>query len=151
MNNSLAQLKDLKLPSAPSIWPLAYGWYLVTFAIVCLIAFAFWAYFRRRQRLKPIKKALSDLEKIYLDYQQHQVCADAANQLLVLIKRFLFCYHPRKAVAPLYGEKLCQLLGAPAWGETLIAISYQKAPKEDMEPLFNAIKQWIKEGKHATL
>ncbi|MBP5160878.1 MAG: DUF4381 domain-containing protein [Alphaproteobacteria bacterium] len=64
MNADLSQLKDLHIPTTPSVWPLAAGWWLVllgllfVFILVCVIITLYWTGVRRaiRREFKQLKR-----------------------------------------------------------------------------------------------
>ena len=96
MNTDLSQLKGLHIPTAPSVWPLAFGWWVVflcvltTIIIVGVVMTLYWTGLRRaiRKEFKQLKKVP---DKDYLP---------ALNRLL---KRVALRNHP--TVASLYGQK----------------------------------------------
>ena len=53
-------LRDVHVPSAPSLWPPAPGWWLVAGAIALVAAIAWWIKRKRRRRLLAWQKLFDD-------------------------------------------------------------------------------------------
>ncbi len=150
MNDSLSQLKEIKLPNAIGLFPLAYGWYIVFVLLLTAVLLVTYFLYRYRQRLKPIKKAMSELEKIKTAIPK-QSRQKTAIELVTLIKRFLMYYYPRKTIAPLYGKSLAKKLNDEYWINTLIALSYEKEHEQaSLDLIVESVEQWIKKGKHVS-
>ena len=92
-NDPLAQLHPLIEPAAPSLWPLAIGWWLViaTVAISVVLTALWW---RRRYRLLGIRRvALSELDKLSA-LRNEQTSQRYVQQLNQLLKRVARHYYP---------------------------------------------------------
>ena len=96
MNADLSQLKDLHIPTTPSVWPLAFGWWLVllgigaTFILVCVVLTLYWTGVRRSIR-REFKQLKNLPDKAYLP---------ALNRLLKRV-----AMRKNDNVASLYGAK----------------------------------------------
>lgn len=101
---SLDHLRDIVVPQAVSVWPLAPGWYLVaglaTIALACGVIVAW-----RRRRARAYRRAgLAELDRL--------VAAGAAEleALPALVKRVALAAYPRDRVAALSGQRWLEFL-----------------------------------------
>ncbi len=83
-DSPLWQLKDIYLPQAVSIWPLAWPWWLMLFTILTLCC----VFYFLRKKNKWKKAALMQLKAI--DESQDLKCIQACNRLLkqIALQRF---------------------------------------------------------------
>jgi len=62
MNNNLPELRDIHIPDGVSVFPLAYGWYVIMAVIVLIfVAYRVYHIWRRRSRKIYALKLLSEL------------------------------------------------------------------------------------------
>ncbi|MBQ7413453.1 MAG: DUF4381 domain-containing protein [Alphaproteobacteria bacterium] len=101
----LSELRDIHLPTEPSWWPPAVGWwYLLGIIIGGLIVFgAGYMYWWTR----PKQYAVRELEGICSN-QKNAVLA--ARRISVLLKRIALLIYPRSKVATLSDEKWIDFL-----------------------------------------
>ncbi len=145
-NNSLANLKDLQLPEAVSIFPLAPGWYGVI-AILVLIMFAigYWQ-IRRLHKLQRVSNIITLLDSIALQ-NNPQLLAEVS----ILLKRVAREKFPEQQPQSLFGDKWLQFLDksgkttnfTQGAGSILLDV-YQNKPLENPEKLITIIKTWLK-------
>ncbi len=145
MPDPIATLRDVHLPPPVSMWPLAWGWYLLAgFIILCmLVSFYFlWKYLRRTA---PRRYALKQLHQL-----RNQ--ANSMAQLSILVKRVALAYYPTHQVAGLQGEAWLEFLNATGdtqeftgpVGRLLIVAPYKKQETKGLEPLFDLLEDWFK-------
>lgn len=93
----LAQLKDIHLPDAIPLWPLAPGWWILIICILAAIAYATQRYLKHR-RFWQVKRQ-------GLDYL---MASDSlsSEQSLTTLKWVCLHYFQREKVASLHGESL---------------------------------------------
>lgn len=140
----LQALRDLHLGKPIGWWPLAYGWYIVIFAVcLILIALGFWLHNYLKHK-RPKTAALKQLNLIKQQYHQHTDPNKTAFELTKLLKCFSFAYLPRQQIASLHGQAWQDYLGNEAWCLMLCHLSYAKHQDEDLTTLFNDIERWIK-------
>lgn len=136
---SLEQLNDIVEPGAASWWPPA--WPVATIAAVLLIMFAvaIWWLWRRHQRGKPQRIAVSKLQ---------QLQRPSAGDITVLCKRVALVYFPRHKVAQLTGKNWLTFVGAP---DDLVSQHHELLYQPGHPELINRYKatalQWIKQAR----
>ena len=148
-SNSLANLKDLQLPEAVSVFPLAPGWYGVIFIIILLmLALSYW----QMRRLAHQRKVASIVELLTLIEQQN---SSSGTQLLaevaILLKRVAREKFPEQQPQNLFGEPWLQFLDSSGKttqftqgaGRILLEV-YQNKPLENPQALFNVVRAWLK-------
>lgn len=148
-SNSLANLKDLQLPEAVSVFPLAPGWYGVIFIIILLmLALSYW----QMHRLAHQRKVASIVELLTLIEQQN---SSSSTQLLaevaILLKRVAREKFPEQQPQNLFGEPWLQFLDSSGKttqftqgaGRVLLEV-YQNKPLENPQALFNVVRAWLK-------
>lgn len=51
VSDNLPQLRDIHLPNGVSVWPLAYGWWVILGSITAFVALCYlWKYIRRKSK-----------------------------------------------------------------------------------------------------
>lgn len=104
MNDPLAELKDIHIPSSVDIWPPAYGWWLVALiALLCLIGLSRFLMKKRKCSLAK-RQALAELKTINADLSNWPLT------LNTLLKRVAQSYFPALPIQSLYGEQWTQFL-----------------------------------------
>ena len=99
----LLQLKDIHLPSDPSIWPLAIGWWLL---LVLLLMIAIWMFFivKKAMRIRKYKRLLlvelTELENKLQNAPDKSLIAETN----ILLRRMALAYYPEANVASLTGR-----------------------------------------------
>jgi hypothetical protein len=97
----LAGLRDIHLPEAVSLWPLAVGWWMVLGAVVAVLLTA---ELLRRRRLASLRAAaLRELNEFEKDWQRSKDSARLAFDLSSLLRRVALARFPRAQVAALAG------------------------------------------------
>lgn len=148
----LSQLKDIHLPPAPSLWPLALGWYLVIVLLVsgfCLIGYlAIKHYQANRYR----KSALIELNQLEAGLSHSGAISLAIEKMAILLKRTaLVAYSQHRGVAGLTGEAWLVFLddtgGTTAFtkgvGRILLVAPYQGTTDTSLPELIQLCREWI--------
>lgn len=93
MQETLALLRDIHAPDAPSIWPLALGWWLVILFIIGIVATVF--FYLRRQRTvtkthainTPVYDASAAFVAIVEQYQQDSNQQQLLQSVSMLLRK----------------------------------------------------------------
>lgn len=82
-------LRDIHLPDDPSIWPLAFGWWLVIIvaAIICYFAFRKIKQLRKQNQLIYLMQ--DELALINTGFKKHESKHQLAVEVSALLKRFV--------------------------------------------------------------
>lgn len=100
----LANLNPIHTPPDVSVWPLAWGWWLVIAALLVTVLLLAFFVVRHRQFNRARRSALALLE----DISPRQ--ADWPARCNALLKRVAVTYYPTEEVASLFGEKWREFL-----------------------------------------
>lgn len=144
----LRQLRDIHLPPKVSIWPLAWGFWL----LILLLVLAFFAY----HFLKPYWIAYRT-KRVYLrkiEALEKNLNCQSLTDLALLLKQAALLNYPREQVASLYGEKWLEFLGKGAKNIRLEDVKvffsealYQPNQALDLKPAFKLAKSWLKQQR----
>jgi hypothetical protein len=151
----LASLRDIHLPPPIGLWPLAKGWYILSLVVVVLLLFLVYAVVRFIQKGRGKRQALRVLQTYQLDYLTNRNTQVSAARISELLRRVALVYYPREAVASLQGQAWIDFLNQNSKNIDfnpvsllLLACPYQPmANQEDLKPLFQTAKQWIKQRR----
>ena len=108
----LGQLADIHLPAAVAYWPPAPGWWVLVFMLLSVIVWAALYVIQQIKQRKICAYALSELDKIQLDYDQINKDSEAAensaqllfvNQFNAVIRRVALWHYPDSGIASLGG------------------------------------------------
>ena len=148
-SNLLAQLRDIHLPPAIGLWPIAWGWYLVV--LVALIFF--WGFYQYRYLISAYtlkRQLLKELMRLEKKYQQEQKSSIALQEVAFFLKKAALQFYPREQIAHLYGEEWLMFLDSTA--KNLNSSSCQKLFKdslyrpvvtENVSEVFILAKRWL--------
>ncbi len=146
------QLRDIHLPGAPAIWPLAPGWWLIAALLLALLVWAGVAGWRRYQLRCERMQVLDELERIAVRLAQESSPALVAN-LSTLLRRLALTRFSRAQVAGLTGDAWLHFLDASGQttgfftgpGRMLVTAPYQRALSEnaDVPGLVVLVRRWV--------
>ena len=154
MNDPLElPLRDIHLPESVAFWPLAYGWWILIFIGITIIALTVFLYLRsRRNRLSAITLARHEYSRISTEYQEHNDALRLAKQVSILMRRLSISLFPRTQVASLTGDDWLRFLNEQvsdqvftnSKGGILIDAPYRETiNRDDAEELMNNCELWI--------
>ncbi|HHL19475.1 MAG TPA: DUF4381 domain-containing protein [Thiothrix sp.] len=156
--NALNALPEIQLPAdnkiydAPSIWPLAAGWWVVIVLLLIALGFTGYKGYRYRQMKRQQHALLSILETFDNNLQRDKNSA-AVAQMNQLLRRLALMHFPRQHVASLTGKQWLAFLDktgntnafSKGAGRILAEGPYvaQLPDTLDHKGLVEAIKQWL--------
>lgn len=101
MNENLPELRDIHLPADVSVWPLAYGWWLLAAGIVLgVLSVQFFLYWRRYSKSRYAVKLLNEISN-------RNIIA-AAQEMSEILRRI--CIYKYKPAAALSGTEWIDFL-----------------------------------------
>lgn len=151
MNPALAQLKDIHLPHAITMWPVAPGWIILLAIVLGGGFYASYIFYKRIKRQRTIKFALSKLKTFPDLLTDNPQNINIAAEISTLIRRTALYYFPRETIAGLAGQEWVNFLnrsgnGAPFTdkaGQILLVAPYSKQHSFDLLPLISATENWL--------
>ena len=148
MNDNLPELRDIHLPQdAVSVWPLAYGWWLVLAAIILVIAVI---YLVRLYRIKSKKlyaiKLLDALEKktasaIKMSEILRRICVYKYPEASTFLSKDWIKFLNSHSKSPIKDGAVNLLINAPYINPDTVVYSQQ-----DIKDLYDFCRSWIGEN-----
>ncbi|MDX2345253.1 MAG: DUF4381 domain-containing protein [Legionella sp.] len=153
----LADLRDIHLPEAVSAWPPGPGYYaLIALFIICILIYM--KYKKHQQYTAPKRQALTELTRIEANYKKNLHAKSTAAAINILLKQVALVYHPRIDVASLHGQAWLKFLqktscniNFEATQASLLETPFNPDSTEDLNPLFSATQNWIKQRRKRCL
>ncbi|MGD9637447.1 MAG: DUF4381 domain-containing protein [Alphaproteobacteria bacterium] len=153
---SLSDLRDIHLPEEISIFPLAYGWWLVL-GIVILLILSPWFIksFNKIYALTLRKKALRELLELEKRYNQNNDFQALASAVSRLIKRIALLNYDKEYIAKLYDKSWADFLvktgfNNPDLAQTISCAAYLNKDnfscKTNNIVLLELTKKWIRQN-----
>jgi len=155
-STSLQNLHDIVVPTPPSWFPPAPGWYALGFTVLILLGFLLLRWYRHYQRNRYRRLALYELDQLQKQWRENQPPARWLPQLPVLIKRTALAAYGRQQVAALSGQQWLDFLDRTAGktrfnnasGQRLLAYSYApltsiQADQQHIQELFSLCRSWL--------
>lgn len=153
MNPTLQQLKDIHLPHAICMWPIAPGWIILYFAALGLLIYLLYYYYRKRKQRYIVNYALRQLNQLKELKQNNNnpQNINIAAELSTLIRRTALYYFNRNVIAGLSGQNWLQFLNESGRttqftadaGQLLIEAPYRKNQDADLTTLFTLTENWL--------
>ena len=142
MEPNASPLRDLHLPEAIGIWPLAPGWWVVIGIVLVLAAIWSWQMWIAWRDGALRRYALRQLDRLYAGYRENGNAVEFGSDLSELLRRTMLAYAPRKDVAGLTGQDWLDWLDddlpipqfAGSAGEVLLELPYRN-PESDLTGL----------------
>jgi len=157
--NQTLPLEDIIVPNSVSLWPLAFGWWLLLALIIACFIGAFFVYKRYQKKWRYRKEALN-LLKGYQSSLQNTQSALADKDIIIkyieCLKRTAISAYPTQSVQALYGREwiafLNQQTPSPLFKDELATFicesQYKEAITINKHDVYFAVETWIK--KHST-
>ena len=162
MNPAELPIRDLHLPDAIGIWPLAPGWWIVIALTVVALIWLVRRLVLRRARGAMRRHALRRLAALEREYLEHRDAVKFATALSALVRRTMLAYAPRQEVAGLTGESWLEWLdhdlATPCFldgdGRALVTMPYrgpaQQIDQSQIAMLVDAVRLRLKTPVTAT-
>ncbi|MBV1915190.1 MAG: DUF4381 domain-containing protein [Pseudomonadales bacterium] len=110
----LSQLKDIHLPDAPGLWPLAPGWWILIVLLIALVSAAIYLVISYRRKNRYRKLATRQAEIIFTQFRLTDDKTKASKQYielaLSLLKQVSLHRFPDDPVAALSASQCLQQL-----------------------------------------
>lgn len=151
MNPALQNLKDIHLPKAIPMWPLAPGWILLFFVLIGILGYVIYFIYQRKRKRQTILFILQQLKALQALTQHNPDNINITAQLSILMRRAALHYYKRDEVAGLSGEAWLQFLNVSGnttqftlkIGQLLIDAPYCKQHSADLSDLFSLVHNWL--------
>lgn len=151
--DALAALRDIHLPEAVSLWPLALGWWALVAGVLAVAALAGLVVHRRRRSVR--RAALHELDMAQRDFGSTGDTAALAVCLSSTLRRVALARFARAAVAGLHGAEWLGFLAenAPAGGfppevgasiERAVYADPRANSRRDGDAWIAASREWIR-------
>ena len=150
----LHELRDVYMPDPISWWPPAFGWWMIFFALVILVSLILWVK-AHRQRTRPRRLALAQLEQVKQQYAVHADDQWALIEVSGLLRRYALTMFPRSHVAGLSGQSWLKFLDhtggtnqfSEGPGQALRVGPYQAHGGLSAADLLPLVERWIQQAK----
>lgn len=120
MGDNLPELRDIYIPDGVSMWPLAYGWWVLALSIfVCVLLLQAFLFIYRRNKKRYALRLLENISSSDI--------ISSARNISELLRRI--CIYKYKEAVALSGEK---------WIEFLNSHSKKKLEQEAADLLLNS-------------
>ena len=148
--NPLQELRDVHLPDPVSLWPPAWGWWIVL-GLVALGVVVFWSIRAYRRRTHARRMAMRELGMVKKHYGQHQDDQWVVRRLSEIVRRSALAAFPRTDVAGLVGPAWLRFLDevgrtdqfTQGVGSLLSAGPYQQQASRVPADLIPLVEKWI--------
>lgn len=149
-------LRDLHLPEAIGLWPLAPGWWVLIILAIAGLVYLLYKRILRWRWNAARRLALRELARVRSDYEQGADPIALGKELSELVRRSMLAYAPRGEVAGLTGDSWLRwldrgLADAPftgGAGRNLETLPYQRPEKVqeevDIAALIDAVQLRLK-------
>ncbi len=145
-------LRDVHLPDAIGIWPLAPGWWGVIVVLSLILLFGLRCLLRSYRAGAGRRLALRQLNRLHTDYKRHGNAVAYGAEVSKLLRRAMLAYASRPEVAGLTGQAwldwLDRDLALPQFsgeaGRGLLELPYRDADSDvadiDVDRLYEAVR-----------
>jgi len=148
----LSQLRDIHLPEPVSAWPPAWGWWLVSVALLLLVAaLTVWLY-RRFQRGRLLRQILRQLDLTEKQYQQSRDTRLYLQSVNTLLKVVATRQHADEGIAVLSGDDWLSFLNRTGQTQAFTQApcyflgdaSYRPVTEDDLDSLASHCRLWLR-------
>lgn len=148
----LQNLRDVHMPDPISWWPPAVGWWMIMGLLIIGVSLVLWAR-ASRQRTRPRRVALAQLEQVKQQYAAHANDQWAITQVSDLLRRYALAVFSRSRVAGLSGQSWLNFLDTTGStnqfsegpGQSLRSSPYQPHAPTSASDLLPLVERWIRQ------
>ncbi len=148
----LQNLRDVHMPDPISWWPPAVGWWMIMGLLIIGVSLVLWAR-ASRQRTRPRRVALAQLEQVKQQYAAHANDQWAITQVSHLLRRYALAVFSRSRVAGLSGQSWLNFLDTTGStnqfsegpGQSLRSSPYQSHAPTSASDLLPLVERWIRQ------
>jgi hypothetical protein len=149
-------LRDLHLPEAIGLWPLAFGWWVLIALMVAGLCYLLYRQFQKWRFNSARRLALRELNRVRTEFEQGADALTLGKELSELLRRSMLAYAPRGEVAGLTGDRWLEWLdqGLPdkpftqGAGRYLESLPYRSpesiADEPDLAGMIDAVHKRLK-------
>lgn len=149
----LANLKDIHLPKAIGVWPIAPGWYGLAGIVLLGLLWFLYKLYRKHMNKQFKRRALRLLAEYNVQYRLRGQTQEISAKVTELLKQVALIYFPRSRVAGLKGDNWITFLNETSKNldfnsvrYCMLELPYKKKTQDiDLEPLFYCTQAWIKQ------
>lgn len=151
MDAELQQLKDIHLPHAIHMWPIAPGWIGLFVSLIVTVCYLLYVWRKRNQKKHTVKFALAKLDKLQHLMLENPEQINVSAEISTLLRRTALYYFRRENIAGLSGKHWLDFLNRSGEttdftqeaGRLLTEAPYQKGNLNDLAPLFALARTWL--------
>jgi hypothetical protein len=149
-------LRDLHLPEAVGLWPLAPGWWILIVLAAAGLGYLLYLQFQKWRRNAARRLALRELNRVRTAYEKGADALTLGKELSELVRRSMLAYAPRAEVAGLTGDRWLEWLDqdlddkpfTQGAGKNLESLPYRRpegiADEVDVAALIDAVHTRLK-------
>ena len=149
----LSQLRDAQMPSAPSLWPPAVGWWIIAILILVGIIYLLWYAMPWLRSLRYRRMAINTLQKMRDDTKED---AYMLAQINIILRRLAQAAYPDQRPATLtdkawlvFLDQCANMRGfSQGDGKVLAHEPYRRNPQVRMDAVHRLALEWIR--RHRT-
>jgi hypothetical protein len=148
---TLARLRDYRLPEPVGWWPPAPGWWLLGLVVLVALAVAAVWITRRRRRRAAARAAARELTHLRTAYDADRDAGALLRRLSTLLRRFALAQWPRDQVAGLNGDAWLAFLDLHGGdgqfrdgpGRCLADGPYRRDADVPVDELLHLVDRWL--------
>lgn len=149
-------LRDLHLPEAIGLWPLAPGWWVLIVLLAAGLGYLLYQRYLAWRSNAARRLALRELNRVRADFAQGTDALTLGKELSELLRRAMLAYAPRSEVAGLTGDRWLEWLDQDlddkpftrGAGRHIESLPYQRpestAEEPDLSGLIDAVYRRLK-------
>jgi len=144
------QLRDIHMPDAPSIWPLAPGWWILTIVVLVTVYWLYKLWKRQHKKKQLIALMQQQLTEIHDEFRATKDKHKLAIAVSDLLKRFVRFVLKDTDATSLTGQEWIDYLNSKSSNDIfnkftvpLTQAQYIQSPEFDVPSLIAAVKNYF--------